>query len=164
MARSTADDDYPWATPAEALIEAGTELVAPYWGQGASIEFAAPSQADNPESRAFFARLERASASPGMLASLFQMYLDIDVRDVVAERPCSSARPSPRAATVSSTSATGAGSPSTCRTPGSSSWRVRTTPRGTRIADTLLGEVQEFLTGTRDAPEPERALATVAVH
>ena len=27
--------------------------------------------------------------------------------------------------------------------------------------DTLIGEIQEFLTGTRDAVEPERALATV---
>src|ERR1700738_648534 len=83
MARSTAADDYPWATPAEALVESGLELVGPHWGEGASIEFAAPSQADDPNARAFFARMERASASPGMLRSLVLMFLALDVRDVV---------------------------------------------------------------------------------
>ena len=160
MARSTADDDYPWATPAEALIEAGTELVAPYWGQGASIEFAAPSQADNPESRAFFARLERAGASPGMLASLFQMYLDIDVRDVVESVHVPALvlhRGRDRLVNV-----------------GNGRWLAEHLPNARFVElagedhtpwyqdrDTLLGEVQEFLTGTRDAPEPERALVTV---
>src|SRR5256714_8698657 len=83
MARSTPDDDYPWGTPVDALLEAGAELVAPHWGEGAMIETAAPSHADDPEARAMFARLERASASPGMLGQLAQMFFDIDVRDVV---------------------------------------------------------------------------------
>ena len=83
MARSTWADDYPWASPVEALLESGAELVGPHWGEGAMIDVGAPSQADNPESRAFYARLERASASPGMLAALVRMFFDIDVRDVV---------------------------------------------------------------------------------
>src|SRR3954454_10056630 len=58
MARSTAADDYPWAAPVEALLEAGVELVGPYWGQCAMIERAAPSEPVNPESRSFFARME----------------------------------------------------------------------------------------------------------
>jgi pimeloyl-ACP methyl ester carboxylesterase len=48
MARSTWADDYPWATPVEALLEAGAELIAPHWGEGAIIEVGAPSQANNP--------------------------------------------------------------------------------------------------------------------
>src|SRR5690242_9455970 len=55
MARSTEADDYPWATPAEALVESGTELILPHWGEGAIVEIGAPSQADNAETRAFFA-------------------------------------------------------------------------------------------------------------
>ena len=47
------------------------------------IDVSAPSQADNPEARAFFGRLERATASPGMLSALARMFIDIDVRDVV---------------------------------------------------------------------------------
>src|SRR3954454_12044612 len=65
MARSTWADDYPWATPVEALLESGAELVAPFWGQGAMVEVVAPSQADDPATRAFFARMERATTSPG---------------------------------------------------------------------------------------------------
>ena len=83
MARSTWAEDYPWASPVEALLESGAELIGPHWGEGAMIDVGAPSQADNPEARASYGRLERASASPGMLASLVRMFFDIDVRDVV---------------------------------------------------------------------------------
>ena len=83
LARSTQDDDYPFAPPAEALLESGFELVLPHWGEGAMIEVSAPSRADDPGARAFTARMERASASPGMLGSLGQMFIEIDVRNVV---------------------------------------------------------------------------------
>src|SRR5689334_20339587 len=42
MARSTYAEDYPWATPVEALVESGTELILPHWGDGSTIEVAAP--------------------------------------------------------------------------------------------------------------------------
>src|SRR4051812_49039396 len=160
MARSTAADDYPWATPVEALMEAGVELVAPYWGQGAMIEAVAPSEADNPESRAFFARMERASASPGMLASLVQMFLDIDVRDVVASVHVPALvlhRRHDRLVNV-----------------GNGRWLAEHLPNARLVEldgddhnpwyedrDRLLGEVQEFLTGARTTREPDRVLATV---
>ena len=60
MARSTYADDYPFATPVEALRESGAELLLPYWGQGAAIEVAAPSLADAPER----ARSSAASSAP----------------------------------------------------------------------------------------------------
>src|SRR5436190_12184254 len=65
MARSTYAEDYPWGTPAQALIESGSELILPNWGDGSIIEISSPSQAENAEARAFYARLERATASPG---------------------------------------------------------------------------------------------------
>src|SRR4029450_11255804 len=37
MARSTWAEDYPWATPVEALLEAGAELLAPPRGGGAMV-------------------------------------------------------------------------------------------------------------------------------
>jgi class 3 adenylate cyclase len=160
MARSTADDDYPWATPAEALVESGFDLILPYWGQGAMIELAAPSQADNPESRAFFARLERASASPGMLAALSRMFLDIDVRDVVPSVHVPALvlhRRYDRLVNVRN-----------------GRWLAEHLPNARLVElagddhsflyedpETTLGEVQEFLTGARSAPDPERTLATV---
>jgi class 3 adenylate cyclase/esterase/lipase len=160
MARSTAAEDYPWAAPVEALLEAGVELVAPYWGQGAMIEAVAPSEADNPDSRAFFARMERASASPGMLASLVQMFLDIDVRDVVPSVHVPALvlhRRHDRLVNV-----------------GNGRWLAEHLPNARYVElpgddhsvlyehpEVTIGEVQEFLTGTRNAPEPERVLATV---
>jgi pimeloyl-ACP methyl ester carboxylesterase len=83
MARSTPAEGYPFGTPAEALLESGFELILPHWGEGATIEITAPSQADNPRARAWFGRHERSGVSPGMLAQVAQAFLDIDVRDVV---------------------------------------------------------------------------------
>jgi class 3 adenylate cyclase len=160
MARSTADRDYPFAMPAEALLESGFELVLPHWGQGSVIEVAAPTQADDPESRAFFARLERASASPGMLGSLAQMFLDIDVRDVVPSVHVPTLvlhRRHDRLVNVRH-----------------GRWLAEHLPNARLVElpgddhnpwyqdpETTLGEVQEFLTGTRYQPEVERTLATV---
>src|SRR5206468_6176533 len=46
MARTTQAEDYPFAAPAEAFVESAAEFILPYWGQGATVEAAAPSQAD----------------------------------------------------------------------------------------------------------------------
>ncbi len=82
-ARTTWAEDYPWAVPAQALIESMAELLLPTWGDGSVVEVTAPSQADNPTVREYMGRLQRASASPGMLLKLGQMYLDTDIRDIV---------------------------------------------------------------------------------
>ena len=160
MARSTPDDDYPLGTPKEALVEAGAELVAPHWGTGAMIEVAAPSHADDPAARAMFARLERSSASPGMLGQLALMFFDIDVRDVVPTVQVPALilhRAHDRLVNIRH-----------------GRWLADHMPNARFVElpgddhaiwyeepELILGEVQEFLTGTRDAPEPERILATV---
>jgi class 3 adenylate cyclase len=160
MARGTADEDYPWATPAEALVESSVELVGPHWGEGASVEFAAPSQAENPDTRAFFARLERSSASPGMLRALAEMFLDIDVRDVVPTVHVPALVLHRRHDQLVNI--------------GNGRWIAEHLPNARLVelpgqdhspwyqdVDTTLGEIQEFLTGTRQVVEPERSLATV---
>ena len=160
MARATADDDYPWANPAPALVEAGTELIGPHWGQGASVEFAAPSQADNPDTRAFFGRLERSTASPGMLRSLVQMFLDIDVRDVVPTVHVPALVLHRRHDQLVNI--------------GNGRWLAEHLPDARLVelpgedhnpwyqdADITIGEIQKFLTGTRTSVEAERTLATV---
>jgi class 3 adenylate cyclase len=160
LARSTEADDYPLGLPAQALVESGAELILPYWGQGAMIEAVAPSQAENPEARAFFARMERASASPGMLFALAQMFLEIDVRDVVPTVHVPAlvlhhrhdrlvnvrhgrwlAEHLPNARLV--------------ELPGDDHSMLFENP------ELVLAEVQEFLTGTPYEPEPDRILATV---
>jgi class 3 adenylate cyclase len=160
MARSTEDDDYPWAAPLEALLESGAELVSPHWGEGAMIDVGAPSQSDNPESRAFFARMERGSASPGMLGSLVRMFFDIDVRDVVPSVHVPTLvlhRQRDRLVNVRN-----------------GRWLAEHLPNARLVelpgddhlmwyedVERTLGEVEEFLTGARQVAEPERTLATV---
>jgi class 3 adenylate cyclase len=160
MARSTAADDYPWANPVDALVESGTELVGPHWGEGAIIELGAPSQADDPDVRAFYGRMERASASPGMLAQLVQMFLALDVRDVVPSVHVPALvlhRRHDRLVNVRN-----------------GRWLAEHLPNARLVElegddhitwyqdpERTLGEIQEFLIGTRYAPEPDRVLSTV---
>ncbi|MDX6699324.1 MAG: hypothetical protein QOE65_2721 [Solirubrobacteraceae bacterium] len=160
MARSTEAPDYPWASPAAALAEASQELVAPHWGEGASIEFAAPSQAGDPEARAHYARLERGTASPGMLTGLVRMFLDLDVRDVVPQVHVPALVLHRRHDALVNI--------------GNGRWLAEHLPDARLVelegsdhnlwygdVEATLGEIQEFLTGARDAPEPQRTLATV---
>jgi len=160
MARSTEADDYPFAPPAEALIDSGFDFVLPYWGQGAVIEVSSPSSADDPDARAFAGRMERATASPGMLASLAQMFIEIDVRDVVPTVNAPALvlhRRFDRLVNVRH-----------------GRWLAEHLPNATLVelagddrlpwgegADDLIDEVQAFLTGTHYSPEPDRILATV---
>jgi class 3 adenylate cyclase len=160
MARSTYAEDYPWANTPAALFESATELLLPTFGDGSIVEVAAPSQADNPATRAFFARMQRASASPGMLAGLVQMFLDLDVRDVVPSVHVPALvlhRTRDRLVNV-----------------GNGRWLAEHLPDARLVeldgddhvpwyegAEEWLGEVEEFLTGSRPKPELDRILATV---
>ncbi len=83
MAKSTEADDYPWAAPKQALLESNEELIAPYWGQGATIDIFSPSLAGDPRAREFQARFERQAASPMRVRQLFEMFFDIDVRETL---------------------------------------------------------------------------------
>lgn len=160
MARSTESDGYPWAAPADALNEASAAFIAPWWGKGATIDIFAPSLADDPQAREFQARLERSAASPGMVAALFQMFLEIDVRDVLSSVNTPTLllhRRGDRAVNVRH-----------------SRWLVEHLPNARLIelpgadhvvvaGDTVevLSEIEEFVTGARSEREPDRVLATV---
>ncbi len=160
MARSTYAEDYPWGTPAQALAESGVELILPNWGDGSLIEVAAPSQADNPVSRAFYGRLERSTASPGMMTALAQMFFDLDVREVVPSVHVPTLvlhRTRDRLVNVRH-----------------GRWLAEHIPDARLVefegddhhfwyqgSEDWLAAVQEFLTGARAAPLADRVLATV---
>jgi pimeloyl-ACP methyl ester carboxylesterase len=82
-ARSTWAPDYPWATTQEALMEALAEFTIPSLGTGDNLDTFAPSLADDPAMRAWWGRMERFAASPSMMAKVFAMFLEIDVRDAL---------------------------------------------------------------------------------
>ena len=83
MARSTWAPDYPWATPAADLLQSAQEMIAPYLYTGEDVEVWMPSYADDPEVQEYAGRYRRAAASPGAMAKLFLMFLDVDVRHVL---------------------------------------------------------------------------------
>jgi pimeloyl-ACP methyl ester carboxylesterase len=160
MARTAWAEDYPLGAPPEALFESMGELIAPQWGAGAVVEVAAPSQVDNDEVRSFYGRMERASASPGMIGQLIAMFLEIDVRDIcpLVKVPTLVAhRTHDRLVNVRH------GRWLAEHIPGAQMLEM---PGGDHIPyydarEEALGAVQEFLTGARNVPEPQRTLATV---
>jgi class 3 adenylate cyclase/alpha-beta hydrolase superfamily lysophospholipase len=133
------------------------------WGKGVLVPINAPSRRDDEVFLQWFARLERASASPGAMLALMRANYEIDVRHVL---------PSIQAPTLIL-------------------HRVgdRTVPveagrylarhiRGARYVELpgddhllqafdqetlnlLIDEIEEFVTGTRSGPEPDRVLVTV---
>jgi class 3 adenylate cyclase len=160
MARSTRADDYPWAPEKEAVEEAQEELVGPLWGQGATLDIFSPSLAGNARAREFQARFERQAASPMRVWQLFQMFLDTDVREalpLIQSPTLILHRRGDRAVNVRA-----------------ARWLAEQV-EGSRLVE-LEGEdhfpwvgdsnaaleaIEEFLTGVRPGPAPERVLATV---
>jgi class 3 adenylate cyclase len=162
MARSTAAGDYPWAVSREALEEANRELIAPLWGQGATIEIFSPSLAADPRAREHQARLERQAASPMRLRQLFQMFLDTDVRGALPliQAPTLVLQRRDDHAVNYRAARWLAGQIEGSRyveLPGADHFPW-VGPGG---GDEALREIEEFLTGVRPRPAPERVLGTV---
>ena len=149
--------DYDWALRAEdreAMVEAGG------WGDGSRILALAPSAAKDPRLRRWFARLERLAASPGTAAKLTMMNAQVDVRAVLpqvqaptlvlhrVDDPFIDKRHSLYLAE---------------HIPGARYFELPGSEAITfgRDDDSLIDEVEEFLTGTRQFAETERVLATV---
>jgi pimeloyl-ACP methyl ester carboxylesterase len=162
MGRTTAAPDYPWASPAEALRESAAEFIAPYWGQQAEgmVELFAPSFADDPQAVEFTARMERSAASPAMVRQLFEMFLDIDVRAILPTIHVPTLVLHRRGDRVVNRRA---GKELAAQIPHA---RYVELPGIDHLpwagdAEAVLGEIEEFLTGARSIPEPDRVLATV---
>jgi pimeloyl-ACP methyl ester carboxylesterase len=162
MGRTTEAPDYPWAVPAEALRESAAAFIAPYWGRDArgTLELFAPSVADDPRAIELAGRLERSAASPGMVQKIFEMFLDIDVRDVLPTIRVPTLVLHRRLDRVVNRRA---GRELAAQIPGA---RYVELPGIDHLPwagdpEPVLGELEEFLTGTRSAQAPDRVLATV---
>jgi class 3 adenylate cyclase len=162
MGRTTEAPDYPWASPAQALREAGAELIVPTWGQDGEtvLELFAPSFARNSDAAAFTARMQRSSASPSMVQQIFEMFLDIDVRAILPTIHVPTLVVHRHGDRVVNRRA---GQELADRIPGA---RYVELPGDDHLPwagdpEAILGEVEEFLTGVRTVPEPDRVLATV---
>ena len=159
-ARVTEDVDYPEGDNPEAIerLLAGLDNT---WGRQPSKDFvrtASPADADDEALADWWVRYQKQAASPGTALAIIRMNVATDVRHVLptisvptlvlhgADDVLTSsaqteylARHIPEARHV--------------EVPGTGSWCWRT--------DGMANEIQEFLTGVRDMPEPERVLATI---
>jgi class 3 adenylate cyclase len=160
MARSTAAEGYPWAPPKEALREANEELIAPLWGQGATIDIFSPSLAEDPRAREFQARFERQAASPMRVQQLVEMFLDTDVRDAL---PLIQAQTLVMHRTGDRVVNRRAARWLAEQIEGSAYVEFEGADHFPWVGDSAapLESIEEFLTGVRPGPAPERVLATV---
>jgi len=159
MARSTWAPDYPWATPADALIESSLEM-SPFMFEGAAIEIMAPSMADDPQAREMFARLQRYAATPAMLQQVFLMFLDIDVRPILPTVDVPTLvlhRRGDQAVNYRGAEWMAA------QIPGAKYVELQGIDHAAYAGDSdaIVDEIEEFLTGARRATEIDRVLATV---
>jgi class 3 adenylate cyclase len=154
--RQNPDDDYPWAsTPAQRRAHA--EEIERNWGTDAHLGSMAPNA--DAALRAWWARRTRAAASPGAARDLILMNSQIDVRSVL---------PAIQAPTLVMHRT---GDLDVDVEEGRyvaehiADARFVEFPGDEHLvllgADELVDEVEEFLTGTRPAREPDRVLATI---
>jgi len=159
MARMTAAPGYEFPGDA-AEREARIAEIVELWGTGARIDVIAPSAAGDAELRRWFAALERLSASPGRLRGLFQLAGGTDVRDVlpsIAAPTLVLHRRDDETIDVRHSRYLAEHIPD--------ARYVELEGRDNLLVvgdvERVIAEVEEFLTGTRTPPEPDRVLATV---
>ena len=159
MARSTWAEDYPWATPADALLESAAWVEPDLW-DGTDIETWSPSQADNAEVIAWMGRYRRQSITPGALAQLYLMFLEIDVRAVLPSINVPTLVMHRRGDRVVNRRA---GEWMASQIAGARYVELEGQDHFPWSGDpaTPLDEIEEFLTGERHVAEPDRVLATV---
>jgi len=159
FARSRWSPDYDWA-PHASERDGYIEAIIGQWGQGAVPLALAPSRAGDPAYVEWAGRMERYSASPGTIRKIMKAVGETDVRHVL---------PSIRVPTL----VMHRREDPFLRVeharylaehiPGSRYVELEGTDSLFSVGDSeaILGEIEEFLTGARHAPEPDRVLATV---
>jgi len=155
-ARLARADDYRPGLP-PALQETTVATIARHFGDGSIIRLLAPSLADAPGALDWWARVERIQGSPARAVAKQRAIFALDVRDVLPEIEAPTLivhsrdhllyRPDHARYLAEHIAHT-----RYCELPGADHWP---------LGDTLYAEVEEFVTGMRPAPEPDRVLATV---
>jgi class 3 adenylate cyclase len=154
--------DYPDGIPEE--IQAITaQHFEENWGRGQEggipVWALAPDRADDPAWRKAHGRWERLSASPGAAVAMYQMIFQIDVRHLLSaiRVPTLVVYRTADIQHAAGSRYLGAHIPGAkvVELPGNTYWPYL------GDQDAILDEIEEFLTGVRPVPAPDRALATV---
>jgi class 3 adenylate cyclase len=159
FARATWAPGYEFAWPAE-MRDAAMDMAVQHWGEGHIAAGVAPSQLADPGFMEWAGRLERLAASPSTIRRIFDLIGEFDVRDVL---------PSIRVPTLVMHRAGDTfikvdhSRYIASKIPGARYVELEGDENMFSLGDWegLVGEVEEFLTGTRHEREPDRMLATV---
>ena len=159
FARSVWAPDYDWAWSAEDRTARMDECVE-HWGQGLVAGSVAGSRMRDPRFMEWAGRLERLAASPATIKRIFDLIGEFDVREVL---------PSIRVPTLvmhrrdDSFIKVEHSRYIAERIPGARYVELEGPDNMFAVGDSeaILGELEEFLTGTRHEREPDRMLATV---
>jgi len=158
-AKRIRDDDYPWGPTAEQR-EQFFEVMHKQWGGPVGIDERAPSLANDPKFREWWATYLRMGASPGAAVALTQMNAEIDVRHVLASIRVPSLvihRRDDQCLKVEE------GRYVAERIPGAKFVELAGSDHLPFVGDqdAILDQMEEFLTGVRHSHEPDTVLATV---
>jgi pimeloyl-ACP methyl ester carboxylesterase len=152
--------DPPWSQSKE-QVEERLAIWTDHWGEGILLEFNAPSLRNDPAVREVVGRLERASASPGNIRALMRANYQLDVRHLL---------PVITAPTLILHRVADALVPVACgrylaeHIPNARFVEIPGTDHtilDIETQDVVADHIEDFITGQRQRPEPDRVLATV---
>jgi pimeloyl-ACP methyl ester carboxylesterase/DNA-binding winged helix-turn-helix (wHTH) protein/class 3 adenylate cyclase len=158
-ARRLRDKDYPWG-PAPEEREAFLDLIRRDWGGPLGIEERAPSLADDPEFRQWWAAYLRMGASPAAAVALTRMNAEIDIRPLLRSIRVPTLvihRTDDHCLRVEE------GRYVASKIPGAKFVELPGVDHLPFVGDqeAILDEIEEFLTGARHTADHDRVLATV---
>ncbi len=150
--------EYPHAVEGDTwreLIDGAGEA----WGEGVLLAALAPSQLANEPFLRWFGRFERHSSGPGQALAALELDMQIDIRAVlpVIQAPTLVVHRTDDALPIGGAKylADHVADARFVELPGEDHWPWM------GDSDAVVDEVEEFLTGERHIPEPDRMLATV---
>ena len=158
-AKRIRDAEYPWG-PTQEQREQFFDVMREQWGGPVGIDERAPSLANDPKFRDWWATYLRMGASPGAAVALTKMNAEIDVRNVLPSIRVPSLvihRSEDQCLKVEE------GRFVAERIPGAKFVELPGNDHLPFVGDqdVILDEMEEFLTGVRHAHEPDTVLATV---
>jgi class 3 adenylate cyclase len=160
--RERKDDEWPWGEATQEEFDERVVSIPERWGQGRGVTFLFPSLENDPslpQMQSWLAKLQRNAGTPAAWEAFARMAFDIDVRDVVhaihvptlilhavGDRVCDVGNARWLAANLPDA-------------------HYIERPGGDHVAylnpDDVIPDIREFLTGTREAEQPERVLASL---
>jgi class 3 adenylate cyclase/pimeloyl-ACP methyl ester carboxylesterase len=158
FARGSASDAYPWA-PAVEEWDSMLEDLPEAWGEGASLFVLAPGKLQDETFRKWWGRFERMSASPRVVTEALRLDSRMDITELLStiQAPTLVLHREGDFFNVEG------GRFVSERIPDANLVVLKGENHWPWIDDTdaIVDEVEQFLTGVRGAPEPDRVLATV---